>query len=103
MAFTSSQGKTTTSLSEINVTPLVYVVLVLLIIFMVAAPILQTGIDIQLPETKTVSKVNPEERVVISISKDNLLYFRSEKINFNELSDRLKKEMKDPKDPIYVR
>jgi len=56
MAFTSSQGRTSTSLSEINVTPLVDVMLVLLIIFMVTAPMLQTGIDVELPETENVKK-----------------------------------------------
>ncbi len=61
MAFTTAQGRTSTSLSEINVTPLVDVMLVLLIIFMVTAPMLQTGIDVELPETKYVKDVNPEE------------------------------------------
>lgn len=103
MAFTSGQGRTTTSLSEINVTPLVDVMLVLLIIFMVTAPILQTGIDVQLPETRSVTKVNPEQRVVISISKDNLLYFRSDPLNFNQIGERLRREVKDPKEPIYLR
>ena len=50
MAFKTQAGRTQSSLSEINVTPLVDVVLVLLIIFMVTAPILQTGIEVNLPE-----------------------------------------------------
>ena len=65
MAFTSGSGRTRTSLSEINVTPLVDVVLVLLIIFMVTAPILQTGIEVNLPRTRSVKAVNPEQRAVI--------------------------------------
>jgi len=51
MAFTDQRGRTQTSLSEINVTPLVDVMLVLLVIFMVTAPILQTGIEVNLPKT----------------------------------------------------
>jgi biopolymer transport protein TolR len=77
--------------------------LVLLVIFMVTAPILQTGIDVQLPETRTVSTVNPEQRVVISIGRDNNLFFRTESINFNRLGERLKQEVKDVKEPIYLR
>ena len=52
MAFTNAQGRTQTSLSDINVTPLVDVVLVLLIIFMVTAPVLQSGIEVAIPHTQ---------------------------------------------------
>ncbi|MBI4481309.1 MAG: biopolymer transporter ExbD [Acidobacteria bacterium] len=103
MAFTSPQGKTSTSLSEINVTPLVDVMLVLLIIFMVTAPILETGIDVQLPETTSVATVDPEERVVITIGRDNLIYYRSQPVNFYEIADRLKREIRNPREPIYLR
>ncbi len=103
MAFTTQQGRTATSLSEINVTPLVDVMLVLLIIFMVTAPILQTGIDVQLPETKSVQDVNPQERIVISISREGLLYYGSQEINLFVLGDRLKKDVKGPKEAIFLR
>ena len=52
MAFTNGQGRTQSSLADINVTPLVDVVLVLLIIFMVTAPVLQSGIEVNVPHTK---------------------------------------------------
>ena len=103
MAFTTQQGRTATSLSEINVTPLVDVMLVLLIIFMVTAPILQTGIDVQLPETKSVQDVNPQERIVISISREGFIYYGSEAINFFTIAEHLKKDAKGPKEAIFLR
>jgi biopolymer transport protein TolR len=103
MAFTTPQGRTATSLSEINVTPLVDVMLVLLIIFMVTAPMLQTGIDVELPETKNVKDVNPEERIIISISREELIYYGSDSINILAIPDRLKKDAKGPKDSIFLR
>jgi len=103
MGFTSRQGLTTTSLSEINVTPLVDVMLVLLIIFMVTAPILQTGIDVQLPETRSVSEANPAERIVLSISREGYIYYGSESINFYTIGDRLKRDARGPKDAIFLR
>jgi biopolymer transport protein TolR len=103
MAFTTPQGRTATSLSEINVTPLVDVMLVLLIIFMVTAPMLQTGIDVELPETRHVKDVNPEERIIISISREGYIYYGSEAINYSAIPNRLKKDAKGPKDSIFLR
>jgi len=103
MAFTTPQGRTATSLSEINVTPLVDVMLVLLIIFMVTAPMLQTGIDVELPETRNVKDVNPEERIIISISREGLVYYGSDIIHFDKIPDRLKRDVKGPKDSIFLR
>jgi biopolymer transport protein ExbD/biopolymer transport protein TolR len=103
MAFTTPQGRTTTSLSEINVTPLVDVMLVLLIIFMVTAPMLQTGIDVELPETSNMKDVNPEERIIISISREGTIYYGSESINFSVIPQRLKRDAKGPKESIFLR
>jgi biopolymer transport protein TolR len=103
MAFTTPQGRTATSLSEINVTPLVDVMLVLLIIFMVTAPMLQTGIDVQLPETRNIKEANPEQRIIISISREGLLYYGAEAIHISTLPARLKKDAKGPKDFIFIR
>jgi biopolymer transport protein TolR len=77
MAFTNKLGRTETSLSEINVTPFVDVVLVLLIIFMLTAPVLQSGIEVNVPKTKTVKAIS-EERVVISITKSQEVYLGSD-------------------------
>ena len=60
MAFTNPHGRTQSSLADINVTPLVDVVLVLLIIFMLTAPVLQSGIDVSVPKTKTVKEITEE-------------------------------------------
>jgi biopolymer transport protein TolR len=85
MAFTAQNGRTSTSLSEINVTPLVDVMLVLLVIFMVTAPMLQTGIDVELPETKNVKEVNPEERIIISINQEGLILRADKDVKWNSI------------------
>ena len=103
MAFTTPKGRTSTSLSEINVTPLVDVMLVLLIIFMVTAPMLQTGIDVQLPETKNIKDVNPEERIVISISHRGEIYYGSKSVNYASIPELLQQDVKSPKDSIFLR
>jgi biopolymer transport protein TolR len=103
MAFTAPNGRTATSLSEINVTPLVDVMLVLLVIFMVTAPMLQTGIDVELPETKNVKDVNPEERIIISISREGDLFYGSDKFMLYDLAERLQKDAKSPNDAIFLR
>lgn len=102
MQLGDSSGGTQPTLSEINVTPLVDVVLVLLIIFMVTAPILQTGIEVQLPQTRTVTDVDPQQRAVLTISRDELLYYRSEPINFHQLGERLRSEIGDRQWPIFL-
>ncbi len=76
MAFTTSNGRTQTALADINITPLVDVVLVLLIIFMVTAPVLQSGIDVSVPKTRTVKQIT-EERMVITINKDQRVFLRA--------------------------
>lgn len=104
MAFSTGSGDASTrpTLSEINVTPLVDVILVLLIIFMVTAPILQTGIEVQLPRTQTVEAVDPEQRAVITISRDELLFYRSEMVNFNLLADLLREDIGETDRPIFL-
>src|SRR5512147_2308452 len=103
MAFTMPNGKTSTSLSEINVTPLVDVMLVLLVIFMVTAPMLQTGIDVELPETKNITEVNPEEKAILYISKQGEIFYGSQWIRFSEIPGQLKKDIKSSRDAIFLR
>jgi len=103
MAFTNTEGRTQTSLSEINVTPLVDVVLVLLIIFMVTAPVLQSGIEVSVPKTKTVKQI-AEERVVVSITSKQDIYVGNEQVNINNIGQKLREKIRDPEgQSIYVR
>ncbi len=91
------------TLSEINITPLVDVVLVLLIIFMITAPVLQSGIEVAVPQTRTVKEIT-EERVVISIDKSQRVFLGNDPININEIGSRLRQKIRDPQNQsIYVR
>ncbi len=102
MAFTASNGRTQTSLSDINITPLVDVVLVLLIIFMVTAPVLQSGIEVNVPKTRTVKEIT-EERLVISINKQQRVFLGNDAININEIGARLQTEDSRPAAPVHLR
>ena len=103
MAFTTSNGRTQTSIADINITPLVDVVLVLLIIFMVTAPVLQSGIELNVPRTRTVKEIT-EERVVISIDKQQRVFLGNDPININEIGPTLRKKIRDPqRQSIFLR
>ena len=103
MAFTNARGQTQTAMSEINVTPFVDVVLVLLIIFMITAPILQSGIEVAVPKTKTVAEIT-EERLVISIDRQQRVYLGNDPININEIGAKLREKLRDPsRMQIYLR
>lgn len=78
-----------TSLSEINVTPLVDVMLVLLIIFMVTAPLMQSGIGVNLPQAETVS-APAEEGLTLTITKDRYIHIEDSAINQFLLEQKLK-------------
>jgi biopolymer transport protein ExbD/biopolymer transport protein TolR len=103
VAFTNNKGRTQSSLSEINITPFVDVVLVLLVMFMVTAPILQSGIEVELPKTKTVKEIT-EERLVITIDKDQRVFLGNDPVNINEISDRLHEKIRDPQgQSVFIR
>ena len=90
MAFTSRSGHTQTALAEINITPLVDVVLVLLVIFMLTAPVLQSGIEVAVPKTKTVKEIT-EQRVVVTINRDQEVFLGDKPVNLADLPSRLAK------------
>ena len=103
MAFTAPNGRTQIALADINITPLVDVVLVLLIIFMVTAPVLQSGIEVNVPKTRTVKEVT-EERLVISIDKQQRVFLGNNPININSIAAVLKQKVRDPAhQSIYLR
>ncbi len=103
MAFTDSNGRTRSALADINITPLVDVVLVLLIIFMLTAPILQSGIDVAVPKTRTVKEIT-EERLVISIDRQQRVFLGNDPININQIADTLRRKVRDPqRQSIFLR
>lgn len=103
MAFTNNRGQTQTSLSEINVTPFVDVVLVLLVMFMITAPVLQSGIEVAVPKTRTVKEIT-EERLVITIDRQQKVFLGNDPININEIGARLRETLRDPERmTIYLR
>lgn len=103
MAFTSNKGTTQTSLSDINITPLVDVVLVLLVIFMLTAPILQSGIEVRLPKTHTVKLVK-SEKVVVTIDREQTIYVGNNPVNIHLLGSTVEKKLGgDLNSPVYIR
>ncbi|HEY8459040.1 MAG TPA: biopolymer transporter ExbD [Blastocatellia bacterium] len=112
MAFNNNSGRsgrTQTALAEINVTPLVDVMLVLLVIFMITAPILQTGIQVDLPKTRE-AKPNeaPPQAVIISVDKEGSVYLSGKNerqaINVADLSKILNERLGRSKDRrVYLR
>jgi biopolymer transport protein ExbD/biopolymer transport protein TolR len=101
MAFSSS-GRTQTALADINITPLVDVVLVLLLIFMLTAPVLQSGIVVAVPQTRSVNQLT-EEHTVITIDKDQNVFLQDKPVNIHDLAEQLGHTPKNTKRVVYVR
>jgi biopolymer transport protein TolR len=78
-------------MSDINVTPLVDVMLVLLIIFMATAPMMRQGVKVNLPETESRSIKSKDEPLILSITKKGHVYIENYKIEFDKLNAKLKK------------
>src|SRR6202795_2106751 len=97
------QRETGSSLSEINMVPFVDVVLVLLIIFMITAPILQSGIDVDVPKTKTVKELT-QIRMVVTIDRAQRVYLNDKPVNIHEIGQQVVAQSHDPKNQaVYVR
>lgn len=98
-----SAGKGGDLNSEINVTPLVDVMLVLLIIFMVTAPMMQTGVDLELPQAEASAIPDEEGKLILSIDKAGKVYLGSVEVPFEELEVKLSTNAKVQADrELYI-
>ena len=85
------------TISEINVTPLVDVMLVLLIVFMVAAPLMTVSVPVDLPKTAAKATSSPVEPLFITVQKDKSIYLQETKLSFDELLPKLAAVAKEGK------
>ena len=90
MAIDTSSQQGGTTISQINVTPLVDVMLVLLVIFMVTAPIIQQGVQVNLPQTQAGAIPGKEEQLVVSINRNGRVYLNDTAMTPAELGQKLR-------------
>jgi biopolymer transport protein ExbD/biopolymer transport protein TolR len=103
LAFTTRDGKTQSELSEINMIPFIDIMLVLLIIFIVTAPVIQSGIDINVPRTEVVREI-AEEKLIVSVDREQNLFLQDEAVNINDLGRLINERIPDPeRRSIYLR
>ncbi len=103
MGNSGSKGKSRATLSEINVTPLVDVMLVLLIMFMVTTPLMQQGIEVDLPKTSSSGVEINEEPFVLVIGPDQKMTVAKTKVSMDELRPKLKAIFENKKNKqVYI-
>jgi biopolymer transport protein ExbD len=91
-------------MAEINVTPMVDVMLVLLVIFMVTAPLLMVGVPLDLPKTRAAAITAPKEPIILSLDRGGEIFIGDDKIASGDLEGRLAElAAKDPARIVYVR
>jgi biopolymer transport protein ExbD len=91
-------------LAQINVTPMVDVMLVLLVIFMVAAPLLSVGVPLDLPKSKAAVITHPKKPIILSLNKDDEVFLGDEQVAPGDLEARLAAlAAADPNRIVYVR
>src|SRR5262245_18255659 len=99
----SSSGGVNDVNSEINVTPLVDVMLVLLIIFMITAPMMNTGVSLELPQVAAQNVEDPEGKLVLSIAKDNKIFLGGSQVTWKDLEAKLKSNERVQKESaLYI-
>ena len=96
---TFSPSRRRQCMAEINVVPLVDVVMVLLIVFMVTAPLLTRGIDMSLPQTKS-NTIKPEKRFVLTLGRNQAVYLNEQEIPLENLTEQLRSIKGEP---LYLR
>jgi len=98
-----SRGQGRVTMSEINVTPMVDVMLVLLIIFMVTAPLIQQGVKVNLPETKAAPVESSEKKIVLSVDASRRVFIGDAEVALDELEPKLRANAKAQHDKeIYL-
>lgn len=104
MAMDGPPQRDATTIAQINVTPLVDVMLVLLVIFMVTAPIIQQGVQVNLPQAKAGAIPGTEELLVVTINKSGKIYLNDNPLTLAELGDKLRAIRKLQADKqVYLR
>jgi biopolymer transport protein TolR len=104
MAMDTSSSRESTTISQINVTPLVDVMLVLLVIFMVTAPIIQQGVQVNLPQAKAAAIPGTDELLVVSIAKNGKIYLNDNVMTLDELGTKMRAIRTNLADKqVYVR
>jgi biopolymer transport protein TolR len=104
MAMDGASQRDATTIAQINVTPLVDVMLVLLVIFMVTAPIIQQGVQVNLPQAKAGAIPGTEELLVVTIAKSGKVYLNDNPMTLGELGDKLRAIRKLQADKqVYLR
>ena len=98
-----SGGKGRTTMSEINVTPMVDVMLVLLIIFMVTAPLIQQGVKVNLPDARAAPVEATEQKLVLSVDSERTVYIGEAPVPLDELEEKLRANAKAQEDKeVYL-
>ena len=90
MSMDASSQRDGTTIAQINVTPLVDVMLVLLVIFMVTAPIIQQGVQVNLPQAKAGAIPGTEELLVVTVAKNGKIYLNDNPMTLSELGGKLR-------------
>lgn len=104
MAFESSSSGRGTAMAQINVVPLVDIMLVLLVIFMVTAPIIQQGVQVTLPQAKAGALPGKEEQLVVAIARNGRIYLNDNQVSLSVLGGKLRAIRKlQPHREVYLR
>ena len=104
MAMDASSRREGTTIAQINVTPLVDVMLVLLVIFMVTAPIIQQGVQVNLPQAKTNAIPGTEAPLIVTVAKNGKIYLNDNAVSLAELGQKLRAIKKLQADKqVYLR